>query len=40
MTRLRELVEARVELEQIIVRLAAKRATKEDITELKAQHTN
>jgi GntR family transcriptional repressor for pyruvate dehydrogenase complex len=36
--KLRELVEARVELEQIIVRLAAERATKEDLTELKAQH--
>ena len=36
--KIRELVEARVELEQVIVRLAAERATKEDLTELKAQH--
>jgi GntR family transcriptional repressor for pyruvate dehydrogenase complex len=36
--KIRELVEARIELEQVIVRLAAERATKEDITEIKAQH--
>jgi GntR family transcriptional repressor for pyruvate dehydrogenase complex len=35
--KIRELVEARVELEQAIVRLAAERATPEDIAELKAQ---
>lgn len=35
--KIRELVEARVELEHVIVRLAAERATKEDITEIKAQ---
>lgn len=34
--KIRELVEARFELEQVIVRLAAERATKEDITEIKA----
>jgi len=34
--KIRELVEARVELEQVIVRLAAERATEEDITEIKA----
>ena len=36
--KIRDLVEARVELEQAIVRLAAQRATEEDIAELKAQH--
>jgi len=36
--KIRELVEARGELEQATVRLAAKRATEEDIAELKAQH--
>ena len=36
--KIRELVEARVELEQAIVKLAAQRATEEDIVELKAQH--
>jgi GntR family transcriptional repressor for pyruvate dehydrogenase complex len=35
--KIRELVEARVELEQDIVKLAAKRATKEDIDEIKDQ---
>ena len=36
--KIRELVEARSELEQSIVRLAAERATEEVISELKAQH--
>jgi GntR family transcriptional repressor for pyruvate dehydrogenase complex len=36
--KIRELIEARSEVEQSIVRLASKRATKEDIIELKAQH--
>ena len=36
--KIRELVEARVELEQAIVRLAAERATEEDIAEIKVQH--
>jgi len=36
--KIRELVEARVELEQAIARLAAQRATEEDIAEIKAQH--
>jgi len=35
--KIRELVEARVELEQDIVRLAAERATEEDIADIKAQ---
>lgn len=33
--KIRELVEARIELEQVIVRLAAERATEEDITEIR-----
>ena len=36
--KIRELVEARSELEQSIVRLASKRAKEKDIAELKAQH--
>ena len=35
--KIRELVEARVELEQAIVRLATERATKEDIDKIKSQ---
>lgn len=35
--KIRELVEARVELEQAIVKLAAERATEEEIAEIKAQ---
>ena len=35
--KIRELVEARVELEEAIARLAAERATKEDISEIKTQ---
>ena len=37
--KIRELIEARLELEQVIVRLAAERATEEDISEIKAQQT-
>ena len=36
--KIRELIEARIELEQIIVRLAAKNATTEDIEEIKRHH--
>lgn len=35
--KIRELVEARIELEQVIVRLAAERATEDDIAEIKSQ---
>jgi GntR family transcriptional repressor for pyruvate dehydrogenase complex len=35
--KIRELVEARIELEQVIVRLAAERATEDDIAEIKGQ---
>lgn len=36
--KVRELVEARIELETIIVRLAAERATAEDLAEIRAKH--
>ncbi|MGE4557395.1 MAG: FadR/GntR family transcriptional regulator [Desulfovibrionaceae bacterium] len=36
--KIRELVEARTELEQIIARFAAERATEDDIAEIKKQH--
>jgi GntR family transcriptional repressor for pyruvate dehydrogenase complex len=36
-SKIRELVEARIELEQVIVRLAAERATEDDIAEIKSQ---
>ena len=38
--KIRDLVEARLELEEVIARLAAERATAEDIAEIKAQHQN
>jgi GntR family transcriptional repressor for pyruvate dehydrogenase complex len=36
--KIRELIEARCELEESIVKLASKRATEEDIDEIRAQH--
>ena len=36
--KVRELVEARIELETVIIRLAAKRATAEDLAEIKEKH--
>lgn len=36
--KIRELVEARLELEEVIVRLAAERATAEDLDEIRAHH--
>lgn len=36
--KVRELVEARIELEQVIVKLAAERATEEDIADIREQH--
>ena len=36
--KIRDLVEARLELEEVIVRLAAERATEQDIADIKANH--
>jgi GntR family transcriptional repressor for pyruvate dehydrogenase complex len=36
--KVRELVEARIELETVIIRLAAKRATSEDLAEIREKH--